>query len=341
MNILVLGGTRFLGRHFVAETLARGHRLTLFTRGQSPNPFGTAVELRVGDRDPDVGAGLAALAAGQWDVALDTSGYLPRHVEASCALLDGRIGHYIFVSSVSAYADLSSPGVDEGAALAALPDPPSEDIALHYGGLKAACEAHVRARFGNKALIVRPGLIVGPHDPTDRFTYWAARFGAPTLLGARGARAVLPAPPGRTIQCIDARDVVAWLLQAIQAQRGGTYNLTSPAGRFTMGGLAEAGHELSVARGFDVTIAWVGEATLEARGVVPWSGLPLWIPDSDRVLRGMLAVDVTRALDTGLSIRPLLQTLTDTLEVLVSTPQGQRFTSVLTAELETELAATA
>ncbi|MGA2548951.1 MAG: NAD-dependent epimerase/dehydratase family protein [Burkholderiaceae bacterium] len=338
MEILVLGGTNFLGRHFVEAALARGNRVTLFHRGKSPNPFGDAVEVRLGDRDPQIGSGLGALESGQWDVVLDTSGYLPRHVRASADLLFGRVGHYYFVSSVSAYADLSAPGVDETAPLAVLSDPASEDVATDYGALKAACEAVVLDRYGKQALIVRPGLIVGPHDPTDRFPYWAARFGAPTLLGERGSVAVMPGPPGRAIQCIDARDIVLWIFLALQAQRGGAYNLTSPPGQWTMGSLAESGHKLSVKRGFDVSIHWVEDAELVAAGVAPWTGLPLWLPASDTTFQGLQSVDVTRALDSGLTIRPLLETITDTLEALITTPAGTRFQNVLPAALEEALA---
>lgn len=339
MNILVLGGTRFLGRHFVGSALARGHRLTLFNRGQTLTPFGGEVELLIGERDPDLGLGLRALEVGQWDAVIDTSGYVPRHVAASARLLAGRVGHYVYISSVSAYADLSHPGIDETAPVAHLDDPLSEDTTAHYGALKAACEAVVLEVFGKQALVVRPGLIVGPNDPTDRFSYWVARFGAPTLLGERGNVALMPAPPGRTFQCIDARDIVLWLLLALQVQRGGLYNLASAPQQWTMGELAEAGHKLSVKRGFDVTIGWIEEPILEAEGVVPWTGLPLWIPSSNTAFSGLNAVDVTRALDTGLTIRPLLDTMTDTLEAMVVGHLGSRFSQVLSGELEATLVA--
>jgi 2'-hydroxyisoflavone reductase len=338
MDILILGGTRFLGRHFATAALARGHQVTLFNRGQSPNPFGAEVETRLGERDPERGPGLEALKQGRWDVVVDTSGYLPRHVLASTELLAGRVEHYVFISSVSAYADLTVRGIDENAPLAILSDPASEDIVAHYGALKARCEAAVVERFGKQALIVRPGLIVGPFDPTDRFPYWAARFGAPTLLGPRGPAAVLPGPPGRPIQCIDARDLALWILLALQAQRGGAYNLCSPPDLWTMGSLAEAGHKLSVTRGFDVSVRWAEDAVLEAQGVVPWTGLPLWIPLSDPQYLGLQAVDVTRALESGLTLRPLLETLTDTLESLITASPGNRFQEVLSGSAEDTLA---
>ncbi len=334
MRILVLGGTVFLGRHFVEAALARGHEITLFNRGLTDNPFKDFVHSLVGERDPDKGAGLAALAQGQWDAVLDTSGFVPRHVAASCAALAGRTGHYIFVSSVSAYADLSVPGIEEHAPLATLADPASEDIQRDYGALKARCEQLVVQHFGKRALIVRPGLIIGPHDPTDRFAYWAARFGDPTLLGTRGNLVVMPAPADRPIQCIDARDIVGWLLQALQAHRNGTFNLTSPPGLWTMSDLAQCGHRLAARRGFDLSVRWLDDTHLLAHGVTPWTGLPLWIPLTDTQNHGLALIDVQRALDTGLTVRALQETLTDTVQWLIQTPRKDHWKMVLDGQLE-------
>src|SRR4051812_21318669 len=239
MRLLVLGGTRFLGRHLVDAALARGHAVTIFTRGRVPAPWGAAVVQRVGDRDPRIAPGLASLAEGEWDAAIDTSGYLPRCVGAGADALGGRVAHYTFVSSLSVYADSSVPDLDETAAVAALDDPASEDIAANYGALKARCEDEIRTRYGVRALIVRPGLIVGAYDPTDRFAYWIARFLCPELLGARADRAIVPAPPDRPIQVIDARDLAQWLLTAAEAKIGGTFNAISPGRMWTMGALID------------------------------------------------------------------------------------------------------
>ncbi len=171
MRLLVLGGTRFLGRHVVDAALARGDAVTTFTRGRQPNHWGDRVDARTGNRDPAVAPGLAALADGEWDAVVDTSGYVPRIVRASVELLAPRAGRYVFVSSLSVYADTARPGLDESAAVGTLPDPATEEVAKHYGPLKAACERVVSDAFGDRALNVRPGLIVGPHDPTDRFGY--------------------------------------------------------------------------------------------------------------------------------------------------------------------------
>jgi 2'-hydroxyisoflavone reductase len=192
LKLLILGGTRFLGRHLVDAALGRGHGVTIFTRGVQPVPSAERVRHLAGNRDPRIAPGLVALAGGMWDAAIDLSGYVPRCVNASCAALEDAVAHYTFVSSVSVYADVSRPGVDETAPVAKLDDPSSEDLSAHYGALKARCEGEVRSAFGNRALIVRPGLIVGPFDPTDRFGYWVARFVFPQLLGARNAFAVVP-----------------------------------------------------------------------------------------------------------------------------------------------------
>src|SRR5262245_19848389 len=239
MKILVLGGTRFLGRHFVDAALARDHTVTIFTRGVSPVPWPERVRHLSGNRDPRVAPGLTALAGREWDAAIDLSGYVPRCVGASCEALEGSVGHYTFVSSVSVYADVSRPGVDETAPVAKLDDPSSEDIAAHYGALKARCEDEVRAAFGDRAFIVRPGLIVGPFDPTDRFGYWVARFVCPDLTGARAEAAVVPAPRDRFVQFVDARDLALWMLDMAERKGSGTFDASTPSGMWTMGTLIE------------------------------------------------------------------------------------------------------
>jgi 2'-hydroxyisoflavone reductase len=309
MRLLVLGGTLFLGRHVVEAALARGHDVTVFSRGRRELPWSVRVEARTGDRDPRHAPGLSALEAGEWDAAIDTSGYFPRVVDASAALLERRVRRYLFVSSVSVYADASRPGVNEGATVAALDDPASEDVPKHYGALKAACEAVVRKRLGPRATIVRPGLIVGPHDPTDRFAYWPARFVHPQLLGARAAQAVVPAPRGRPIQVIDARDLGEWMVALVERDVAGTFNATSPAGALTFGDLVDA---CLTAASAPPQPAWADDATLVAHHVEPWTGLPLWIPSTEADAAGFMAVDAARAQSAGLNCRPLADTVRDT-----------------------------
>jgi 2'-hydroxyisoflavone reductase len=278
-------------------------------RGRNANPWGDRVVALTGDRDPRVGAGLAALAEKSWDAVVDTSGYVPRVVGAAADVLASRVARYLFVSSVSVYSDTSRPGQDEGAAVATLDDPAAEEILKHYGALKAACEAAVTARFGERATHVRPGLIVGPFDSTDRFGYWVARFMHPRLLGERADRVVVPAPPGQPMQVIDARDLATWMLDLVERDVGGTFNAVSPAGQWTFGDLVEA---LVAAAPSPPVPMWVDDATLLAHGVEPWVGLPLWLPASEPDSGGFMAIDTRKAMSTGLVTRPLSATVADT-----------------------------
>jgi 2'-hydroxyisoflavone reductase len=337
MRLLVLGGTRFLGRHLVDAALGRGHDVTTFTRGRIAAPWGDRVTRLVGDRDPGVAPGLAALGTGEWDAVMDTSGYVPRCVKAAAGLLADRAGHYTFVSSMSVYADASRPGLDESAPVASLDDPASEDVAAHYGALKARCEDEVRAAFGDRALVARPGLIVGPHDPTDRFAYWVARFLRPELVGERPAQAVVPAPAERPVQFIDARDLAIWLVAAAEARIWGTFNACSPAGTWTMGSLVDALVRAARASGSEIAPAWRDDATLVAHGVEPWTGLPLWIPATDADFAGFMEFDCSRAQDKGLRIRALAQTIDDTAAWLAERSNEGAWRNVLSVEKEREL----
>ncbi|WP_374357127.1 HD domain-containing protein [Chitinimonas sp.] len=330
MRLLILGGTRFLGRHLVEAALARGDEVTLFTRGRQENPWGERVALRTGDRDPSLGEGLRSLETGEWDAVIDTTAYVPRIVSASAALLAGRVGQYLLVSSLSAYADASVAGITEDAPLAALTEPESEDISRHYGALKAACEQALLAHFP-KALIVRPGLIIGPHDPTDRFSYWPARFAAPHLLGERGDTALLPAPPERPLQWIDVRDLAEWMLHLLHSGQTGSFNAVTAPGSVSFADLHAALLELSPT---PPATAWVDEALLEREGLVPWSGLPLWIPASSREFGGFMQFANDKAVAAGLQLRPLADTLRDTLTWLQQRDQTGCWQNVLSAERE-------
>jgi 2'-hydroxyisoflavone reductase len=331
VKLLVLGGTQFLGRHVVELALARGHDVTVFTRGRRPAPAGATA--LVGERDPRSAPGLAALDGGSFDAVIDTSGYVPRVVGASCALLDA-CNRYVFVSSLSVIAKPDRPGLDESAPTATLDDPDSEDVPKHYGALKAACERAVAARFGERATIVRPGLIVGPYDPTDRFGYWPARFVHPRLLGDRAAHAVVPAPPERPIQLIDARDLAAWMLGLVERGRGGTFNACSPAGQWTFRDLVDA---CVAAASAPPTPLWVGESALAAFHVEPWTGLPLWIPSSDADSAGFMHVDCTRAERAGLRPRPLAETVADTAAWLATRGAEGAWKHVLTDARERQI----
>lgn len=337
MRLLVLGGTRFLGRHVVEAALGRGHHVTILARGVTPSPWGAAVTHLVGNRDPRIAPGLAALDTGEWDVALDTSGYVPRCVRAGAERLAGRVAHYAFVSSLSVYADTTDAGLTETAPVATLADPATEDVAANYGALKALCEDEIRTVFGSRALLVRPGLIVGPHDPTDRFAYWVARFLRPDLLGARAAAAVVPLPAERPVQFIDARDLARWMLDAAEARVGGTFNATSMQGSWTIGSLVDALVERARAAGRAVVPAWTDEATLVAHGVAPWTGLPLWIPATEPGSAGFMQISCARAVAQGLRFRPLGATIDDTAAWLGARSDAIAWRSVLSAEKEREL----
>ncbi|MBI5105896.1 MAG: NAD-dependent epimerase/dehydratase family protein [Solirubrobacterales bacterium] len=293
MRLLILGGTLFLGRHVVDAALARGHDVTTFTRGKTvpPAPPPPGVEALHGDRDGDLGA----LEGRTWDAVIDTSGYVPRVVDLSAALLAGAVEHYVFVSSISAYADPSRVPITEDDPTAELPADHGEDVAAHYGALKAACERAVEARFPGRALHVRAGLIVGPHDPTGRYTWWVERV-------ARGGEVLAPAPRDQPAQLIDARDLAAWMGDAAQRRVAGTMNAT--------------GRPFAFARLLDGAehVTWVDEAFLLDQGVQPWQDLPLWVaPQTRPGLRGFQQADVTRAFAAGLTTRPLEETARDTL----------------------------
>jgi len=308
VKLLVLGGTRFLGRHVAEQALAAGHRVTLLHRGRSGPGLFPQAEHRVADRDGD----LSVLGGSEhWDAVIDTSAYVPRQVRAVAERLAGRVGHYQLVSTISVYADPCRAGTDEDAApLQTLADPATEAVTGEtYGGLKVLCEAAARQGFAGRCLVSRPGLLVGPHDPTERFTWWMRRL-------ARGGEVLAPGDPAAPVQFIDARDAAAWMLRQAEHGTCGNFNLTGPAAPLTMGGLLdEARRVLAPGARFE----WVGEDFLLAQGVAPWTDLPLWLPRDEA---GMHRVDIHRALAAGLQCRPLAATLTDTAAWAPPLPAG-------------------
>jgi 2'-hydroxyisoflavone reductase len=284
LKILILGGTKFLGLAIAEVALAREHELTLFNRGETdPGLFPEAEQLR-GDRKRD----LSALEGRAWDAVIDTSGYVPADVRVSAEQLREST-RYVFVSSISAYADFST-GPTEESPLAELGELPDDEVAAdysNYGPLKALCEGEVERVFGDRALIVRPGLIVGPHDPTGRFTYWARRL-------ARGGEILAPGPPERRAQFVDVRDLATWTLDAVESGLTGVFNATND-------GVAWG----ELLAGANVT--WVSDEFLGEHEVGPWMELPLWLGDPE--LLGMRMVDVSRAIATGLRFRPVQETI--------------------------------
>lgn len=306
MKLLILGGTVFLGRHLAEVALARGHAITLFNRGQhNADLFPTAEKLH-GNRDPaeDGGRGLELLRGRRWDAVIDTCGYLPRVVRASAEALAGTAGHYTFISTISVYPHYRQPGLDEHAPPGTLDDPTIEQVTgATYGPLKALCEAAVQGVFGARTLLIRPGLIVGPHDPTDRFTYWVDRV-------ARGGEVLAPNPPQRHVQFIDVRDLAEWMVQMVERRAAGCYNATGPAEALTLAQLLGTCCSVSAS---DARISWVDEQFLAEQQVEPWMGLPLWIPSSDPDMLGFADVDCRKAIADGLAFRALAATVADTL----------------------------
>jgi 2'-hydroxyisoflavone reductase len=298
MKLLVLGGTKFLGRQVVETALARGDEVTLFNRGLHNAEMFPDVEKLRGDRD----GGLGVLRGRRWDAVVDTSGYVPRLVRASSAALADSVDLYVFISTVSVYADFSRP-IDEDSPVRTLADESIEEVTGEaYGPLKAMCERAAVEVLPGRVLNVRPGLIVGPYDPSGRFTYWTERV-------ARGGEVLAPAPPDRQVQFVDARDLSEWILRMADARRAGVFNADGPDYRLTMGDFLEA---CRAGCDGDASFTWVGEQFLLDAGVQPWGGLPLWIPESDDALRHFLSINCQRALDAGLTFRPVAETARDT-----------------------------
>ena len=300
MRLLVLGGPRFLGRAVADAALARGHELTFFNRGRTnPGLYPEAEELQ-GDRTGD----LSALEGRRWDAVIDDCGFLPAVVRASAETL-ADCGLYCFVSSISVYADFGSP-VDEESAVAELGDLSAEEMTNEsYGALKALCESAVRDVFDERGLVVRPGLIVGPHDPTGRFTYWPHR-------AARGGEILAPGPTGRVSQFVDVRDLAAWMVELCERRVGGTYNGTHPG--VTWEHLLDACRTVT---GADATVTWVTDDFLVEQGVGQWLELPLWLTGAENAYADR--VDVGRAVAAGLRFRPLEETVRGALEQAATT----------------------
>lgn len=301
MKLLFLGGTSFVGRHMVEVAIARGHEVTLFNRGRHPEVF-PEVEQIHGDRD----GGLGALAGRDWQAVIDTSGYVPRLVRDAAERLAGHVGLYCFISTISVYAD-PQPKVDEQAPLKTLDDPTVEVVSKDtYGGLKVLCEQAVEALHPTRHLIIRPGIIAGPHDPTDRFTYWAKQM-------ASGGRVIAPLPADAPVQVIDARDLAAWTIRMVEQRATGIFNAVGPAEPVTRASFLAA----LTPPGAGTRITWLDEAALAAEGLEAGQVFPFYTAPEDA---GLLAVDGTQAYRAGLQLRPLAETARDTLAWLEQEP---------------------
>lgn len=309
MKILIIGGTRFTGRYLVTAATARNHEVTLFNRGTHSRD--TDVETIHGDRHTDI----AKLRGRAWDAVIDTCGMLPSAVRSAAEVLSGSVERYVFISTQNVYADVSAFGVSENSPLATLTSAQLEEAyaidrsgepsyGKLYGGLKALCEQAAEEVMPNRVLILRPGLIVGPYDYTDRFTYWVVRV-------ARGGEVLAPGHPDRFIQLIDVRDIAEWLVNMIERKATGAYNTNRPPKTLTMRDMLAACKEVS---GSNASFTWASEDFLLQNEVASWSEMPLWLPDEAAPhLKGFMFINCDKAIAAGLSIRSLNDTIGATL----------------------------
>jgi 2'-hydroxyisoflavone reductase len=336
LRILILGGTGFTGPYQIRYALSRGHKITVFNRGKThPGELPEGVEQLIGDRNGK----LDALKDRQWDVVIDNPTSVPVWVRDAAQILKGNVDRYIFISTISVYADTSKPGTDEGAPLAKYNGPDamkeSRDSIIAskyalYGPLKALSEQEAEKWFPKKTLIIRPGLIVGPGDETDRFTYWPVRID-------HGGEVLAPGEPIDPVQFIDARDLAEWTIRMVEGGETGIYNATGPERKLGIGDMLETMKStLSSAAKF----TWVSADFLEAQKVAPWSDMPVWIPPRGEEAGGN-QVSNKRALAKGLTFRPLPETARATLAWFKKLPQDRQshLKAGLTLEREAEVLA--
>lgn len=318
LRILILGGTGFTGPHQVRYALARGHKVTLFNRGREPNPDPGEVEVLTGDRNA---GDLKALAGREWDVCIDNPTSLPFWVRDAGVALRGHVRQYIFISTVSVYAD-NDKAADETAPVAKYTgkDPMAEtpetfraNVGELYGPLKAVSEAEAERQFPGITTIIRPGLIVGPGDPTDRFTYWPVRL-------AHGGEVLAPGDGTDLVQFIDARDLAEWTIRMAESRTFGTFNATGPAAPLDMRGMLET---IAKAVHADAKLTWVPTAFLESEHVSAWGDMPVWVPGQGDSA-GFARRSIRRALDAGLTFRPLAATAAETLAWFNAQPADRR-----------------
>lgn len=339
MKILLIGGPKFLGRHLTTAALAAGHEVTHFNRGNYSAALGDLpqVETIRGDRYSD----LDKLAGRKWDAVVDTSGYLPQNVKATARALSRSVGSYVFISSISAYSDFSRIDFDESVPLAVLTedqlkradaiDTSGEVTAFKledmYGALKAGCEQALEEAMPGRAAIVRPGLIVGPFDTTDRFSYWVMRVAA-------GGEVLAPGERTRFVQFIDARDLSEWVTLLIERGETGIYNANGKPFDLSMEKMLVSIKEVSRS---DASFTWVDEKFLAAENVRPWGEMPLYLPESDKDSQGFMSANVERAIEKGLKFRPLKETISDTLKWCEEALAGKTLKAGITAEKEAQL----
>ncbi|HEY5809672.1 MAG TPA: NAD-dependent epimerase/dehydratase family protein [Povalibacter sp.] len=324
LRVLILGGTGFIGPHFVDTLRANDHQLTLFNRGKRNPGLFPDVETLNGDRNGQVDA----LKNRDWDVVIDNSGYLPKNVRLTAEILKDHTQYYLFISSISAYADFKTANIDEDYPVAQLKNPDSENISEDYGALKAACEKIVADTYGTRCSIVRPTYIVGPGDHTDRFTYWPVR-------AARGGEMLAPGSARDPMQFIDVRDLSEFVRLCVERRIPGRYNACNPPRSVTIGQVLDASRTLSKA---DTRYVWVSESFLDKQKLVDSNEIPIWSPTTGE-WAGAAQVSCARAVAKGLRFRELNTTIADTLAWHKQRPpeQQQKMRAGLTPEREAEL----
>ncbi|MDX9851314.1 MAG: NAD-dependent epimerase/dehydratase family protein [Anaerolineaceae bacterium] len=300
MNILIIGGTIFLGRHLVEAALACGHTVTLFNRGKTNSDLYPEVEKIRGDRTKI--EDFQTLRDRHWNAVIDTCGYYPHIVQLSAQALAGAVERYVFISSISVYGEPpTTPDINENSPVSRLEN---EDLLSYekesYGNRKALCEQVVENEMPGRTLIIRPGLIVGPNDPSDRFTYWPGRL-------QRGGTVLAPGNPDAPVQIIDVRDLAEWTIRMIEYQQISIFNATGPSIPLSMRQVLEACRQVA---GTPAELVWMDDDFLLSQGVAPFTDLPLWLPSFAAVMH---QVNIAKAINAGLTFRPLAKTIADTL----------------------------
>ncbi len=319
MKILIIGGTVFLGRHLVTAATAAGHEVTIFNRGTHQLADQNQIERVIGDRNHN----LNLVSEMAWDAIIDTCGMDPHVVTRSSNELNAVCSKYVFISSISAFANFEKAGMTEKDPAKLLPEGAEQD----YGSRKAACEKVVNDAFGERALIIRPGLIVGRYDPTDRFTYWPHRI-------RQGGKVLAPGRAERRVQFIDVRDLSEWTIRLIEAQLHGTFCATGPGFNLAM---KELLRQCKNESGSKAEIIWVSDQDLASADVTPWTELPLWIPETDSEYAGFMQIDCIKAQNKGLSYRTVAETVSDVLAWDATRPPLATLKAGLTPEKEQEL----
>ena len=329
LKLLILGGTGFLGPQFVEAATQRGHVVTLFNRGKTNPGLFPSLEKLQGDRN--VKEALKVFEGRKWDAVVDTSGYVPKQVRDACSILAPNIGHYVFISTCSVYKDNSKIGIDETAQVATIDNPQTDKVTdATYGPLKALCEKAAEEAMPGRVSNVRPGLIVGPGDPSDRFTYWPVRV-------ARGGKVLAPHAPDERIQLIDVRDLGEWLVRLCETRSAGVFNALgpSPDHPLTMGTMLNACKTVSKS---DAQFIWADESFLEQQKVSAWGDMPAWAPNRGETA-GFASIRNDRAVKAGLTLRSIEDTAKATLDWFRTLPEDRqrRLKAGLTPDREAEV----